>query len=60
MKIASQATPEGLAGHGLNTTGIVHTSTLYPLLAHHHLCYVKVVCILLPRCQGQQAWQKQS
>jgi len=24
MKIASQATPEGLAGHGLSTTGLYY------------------------------------
>jgi len=27
------------------TCSSVHASTLHPLLAHHHLCYVDVYCV---------------
>ena len=30
------------------TYSSVHASTLHPLLAHHHLCYVDVYCICRP------------
>ena len=29
------------------TCSSVHTSSLHPLLAHHHLCYVDVYCVFL-------------
>ena len=32
------------------TCSSVHVSTLYPLFAHHHLCYVGVSCVICAFC----------